>query len=428
VNEVFLIYQILYIIFFLIYALILPFRKRRREGILMRLGLYPPEIINKFNEKANIWIHAVSVGEVMAARALADGIKKGLSGYNIVISTVTETGNKVAKASIGDAASIIYLPLDLTFAIKRAVKAISPAMFIIIETEIWPNLLRLLSKNNVPIILCNGRISKKSYRRYMLVKPVLKYILGYIDRYLMRTEEDRQRIISLGARGDRVTVLGNIKFDSVDSYVDEEQKRNVLRRLGLENRRLIVAGSTHPGEEKIILEAYSQILKRYKDVLLLIAPRHIERADDVVTLVKSYNFTPIKISNLTVNCQLSTVNCLVYILDTIGQLKLFYSLAWAVFVGGSLIRHGGQNMIEPACLAKPILFGPHTFNFEDEANAFLNNKAAILVKDATALAQNIEMLHKDDISARDMGKRAQEIVKANQGIVNNTVDVIKNIL
>ena len=314
-----------------------------------------------------------------------------------------------------------YLPLDLTFIVERVIKLIKPALFVMIETEIWPNLIRILHKNRVPVLLSNGRISPNSYKWYKSVRPILKNILDCITAFLMRTKEDAKRIVSVGAQEKKVTVAGNMKFDSADFSINEEGKQQMYKLLSLDNRRLIVAGSTHPGEEGILLEAYSRLKEKHNDLSLLIAPRHIERTEELIKLIKSYGFTPAKISQLTTNHE-------IYILDTMGQLKLFYSLAWAVFVGGSLVKHGGQNMIEPAFFGKPILFGPHTFNFKDVASSFLDERAALLVKDRQTLMETIEMLYGNEAFAKETGKHAREIVRANQGATSKTINTIKTIL
>src|SRR3989338_899304 len=254
-------------------------------------------------------------------------------------------------------AVIIYLPLELACIVSRVAKLINPAIFIMMETEIWPNLIRILHKNGVPIILSNGRISQKSHIWYMMVKPVLKNILNRIDKFLMRTKVDAERVISIGAEKEKVVVVGNIKFDIINDYIDETEKQKYYKALGLEGKRLIVCGSTHPGEEELLLKSYRSLKYKYDDLLLLIAPRHIERAEKIAKSIKSYGFTPVMISQLTINHKPSTINSSVFLLNTLGQLKLFYSLSWVAFVGGSLIKHGGQNMIEPAFFGKPIIFG-----------------------------------------------------------------------
>ena len=417
----FIIYQILYIFFLIFYMLTFAFKKRRREGIGLRFGIYPDELKERLNKRKNIWIHAVSVGEVMTAKTLVSKLKEELSQYTVVVSTVTETGNSVAKKIMPKEVVLTYLPLDLTFIVEGVIKLIKPALFVMIETEIWPNLIRILHKNRVPVLLSNGRISPNSYKWYKSVRPILKNILDCITAFLMRTKEDAERIVSVGAQEEKVTVAGNMKFDSADFSINEEGKQQMYKLLSLDNRRLIVAGSTHPGEEGILLEAYSRLKEKHNDLSLLIAPRHIERTEELIKLIKSYGFTPAKISQLTTNHE-------IYILDTMGQLKLFYSLAWAVFVGGSLVKHGGQNMIEPAFFGKPILFGPHTFNFKDVASSFLDERAALLVKDRQTLMETIEMLYGNEAFAKETGKHAREIVRANQGATSKTINTIKTIL
>lgn len=425
----YIIYQFFYIMFVVFYMAIFLFKKRKREGIRLRLGIYPDAIKERLSKGKNIWIHAVSVGEAMTARPLVESLAKDPAKYTIVVSTVTETGNAVAKKIMPKGTIIIYLPMELTCILRRVITLINPTMFIMVETEIWPNLIRVLHKNKVPMLLSNGRISSSSYKWYMLVRPIFKNLLNCISMLLMRTEEDAERVRSIGAPAEKVTVVGNMKFDSVDFAINEEEKENLHKLLDLDKKKLIVAGSTHAGEEDAVLEAYSTLRNEHDDVLLLLAPRHLERTENIINLIRSFDFTPVKISDLSTRyVSRDTKYKSVFILDKMGQLKLFYSLAWVVFVGGSLIKHGGQNMIEPAFFAKPIIFGPHTFNFKDIASSFLKQKCALLVKDSKSLLNALKSLHENEQLAADMGKRAQEAVVANQGAVSRTFSFIKNIL
>ncbi len=421
----YIIYQIFYVIYVLFYMLVFLFKGRKRQGIAMRFGAYPQEIENALSTKRNIWLHAVSVGEVMAAKPLADRIKKDLSQYTIVISTVTETGNALAKKIMPKDSSVIYLPLDFSFAVGRVLRLVNPAAFIIMETEIWPNLIRALHKNGVPIILSNGRISQKSYKWYRLTKPLLKNILNCMTGFFMGTEEDAGRIISLGADRQKVIVAGNIKFDSAGFDIDKARKESVIELLGLKDNKLIVAGSTHPGEEEILLDVYKNLKHKHNDISLLIAPRHIERAGEIAETIKCYGFTPVKMFGLTHKPAAANP---VFILDAIGELKLFYSIAWVVFTGGSLVKHGGQNMIEPAFFGKPVIFGPHVFNFKDVACALMDKKAAITVKDKNSLLEAIEKLYKDRAFYEETGKNAKDTVLANQGSAAKTIEQLKLLL
>ena len=392
----------------------------------MRLGVIPQNIIEKAKRRKTIWLHTVSVGETQAASTLVENLKRQYPDFGLVISTVTATGNKIAKKLIEPQDAVIYSPLDISFIGKRVVDIINPRLFIVAETEIWPNLIINLAKKGVPIVLVNGRISLSSFRGYKIIRPFLRKILGKFGLFCMQTEEDAQRIITLGAKKDKVKVTGNMKFDINSS----EFRVFMSSELGLkENEKLLIAGSTHRGEEEIILQAYKELVKNHSDLRLLIAPRHIERTQELERLITKFGFRAQRVSDigLTMNYELRTTNSIL-ILDTIGQLKGLYALADIVFIGGSLIPHGGQNPIEPAIFSKAIIFGPYMSNFSSVAGAFLNNKAAVLVRDARQLKNICIKLLKEVMFKKELGERAKELVGQNRGASFRNTELIKQLL
>ena len=418
-NIAFLIFAIFYIPVFLL--------NRRREGIALRLGLYPEELIERLKERRNIWIHAVSVGEVMALASLMEAIRKRYPQSRIVITTVTETGNTVAHKVIKGDEIVLYLPFDISFVVRKVLGYINPSALIIAETEIWPNLIMESDRRGIPIIIVNGRISDRSFGRYKLVKAMLRPVLKMVNIFIMQSDADSKRIICLGAQASSVKVSGNMKFDSAVSIdtVDKKDK-DLMQMLGIsDDDKLFIAGSTHPGEEEIVLSVYSELKRKFDNIRLLLAPRHIERANELEGLIKKYGFTPVKVSQLsTMNHELSTSN--VFLLDTMGQLKDLYAIVFAVFIGGSMVKKGGQNMIEPAVFKKPILFGPHTSNFRGIADLFIKKEAALLVKDKASLKSALEKLLNEPDRADRLGKSARFIVDENIGATESVIKEIED--
>jgi len=420
-----IIYNIIFILFAIIYIPIFLFKGRKREGVGLRLGIYPDALKRSLSAKKNIWVHAVSVGEVLASSPILEKLRDRYPEHRLVITTVTETGNLVAKKVANSDDIVLFLPFDVSFIVKKVISYINPTALIILETEIWPNLIIQSAKMNIPIFIVNGRISDDSFGRYLLIRPILKGILSSVKIFLMQSDVDRERIIALGAEAERVFTAGNIKFDKTEDIVISKEKKSDLR-LSLklsETDKLFVAGSTHPKEEAIIFSSYQELKKRYNNLKLLIAPRHPERADEICGLAFQYGFDSVRVSQLSaVSSQHSASH--VYILDTVGQLRGFYSIADAVFIGGSLIKKGGQNMIEPALFAKPILFGPHTYNFRDITRLFMDKEAAILVKDKTGLVKSVSDILEDPESANRLGALAREIIDSNSGASDRMVEVI----
>lgn len=417
----FIIYDFIFLVFTVFYLPIYLFKGKFHRGFSRRLGILPKGL--ELNRP--IWIHAVSVGEVMLIKGLLLKLRREFPDKKFVISTVTATGNKIARGFSSTDDFTTYLPLDFSFIINYVLDKIKPGLFIIAETEIWPNLITALYKKNIPAVIINGRISDGSFRGYLMLKFLLRPILNKIDMFCAQTQVDRQRLLRLGVSEGRIKVTGNMKFDGLP----EQQKSGVDYRQKLclkPEEKLLIAASTHPGEEEIILSAYKNLLFEFCDLRLLIAPRHPERAKEIENLLLKNGFQSALISrlNLTPNtCHLKPI----FILDTIGELLYFYALADIVFVGGSLIKKGGHNILEPVAQGKPVLFGPYMFNFRALAELFLKRKAGILVHNAKDLQEKIKYLFNNPLERNKICSAAKQIISENQGATQRNLEILKNI-
>ncbi|MCM8781839.1 MAG: 3-deoxy-D-manno-octulosonic acid transferase [Candidatus Omnitrophica bacterium] len=420
----FIIYDLIFL-FFVIFSLpVYILRRKCHKGLWLRLGILPKYLLSD----NPIWIHAVSVGEVMAIRLLYQRLRQVYQRYPLIISTVTSTGNEVAKRILDKKDSAIYLPFDFSFVVKSVVDKIKPSLFIITETEIWPNLLHYLYRKNIPVILVNGRISDKSFKWYLSVRFLLKSTLAKIRLFCVQTVSDAERFKRLGVYEDRIYITGNMKFDTAATPALSQDPQVYRTNLGIQPQdKVFVAGSTHPGEEEIIFRVYRELLRDFAELKLIIAPRHPQRAGQIQRIATKFGLSSILISQLNqppLNLQEGGLPQ-IYILDVIGQLLHYYAIADVVFIGGSLARKGGHNLLEPASLGKPVLFGPHMFNFKDIANLFLKSKAAILVHNQTELRQHIADLLKDPHKREVLAKRAEVLIRQNQGATARNLELIK---
>jgi len=363
-----------------------------------------------------IWIQAVSVGEVATCKVLVDKLRVRFPNKKMVLSTITKTGNDFAKKLFQSDVVIIYFPLDLSWIVRKAVSLVNPSLYIMIETEIWPNMIKEVSRRGIPSAIVNGRISDRSFGKYKLVKPFLSDIMRKIGIFCMQSSQDAERIKELGAPDEKVKITGNMKFDA-DVSADVVRSGELKRSMGMaDGDMLLVAGSTHNGEEMIILEAFKKLSEEFPRLKLLIAPRHIDRAGEVKDTAKSVGFDPALVSSIR--------NTDVFILDTIGKLRDIYSIATVVFIGGSLVPHGGQNPIEPAALGKPVIFGPHMFNFREITAVLLENAAAILVKESEGLFSSIKMLLNDNKKCSEMSKNAALAIAGKRGVTDRNIEEI----
>jgi 3-deoxy-D-manno-octulosonic-acid transferase len=419
-----IIYDLTFLIVAIFYLPIYLLHRKFHKEFLLRLGFLPKDL----NLNNPVWIHAVSVGEVMTVRRLIEELKIIYPDKRFVISTVTPTGNKIAKGIAGHNDLVTYLPLDFSFITRRVIDKISPSLVILAETEFWPNFISYLYRKKIPVLTVNGRISDASYRGYRLIRFLLRQALEKISLFCMQTQHDAKKLMRLGVSRDKIKVTGNMKFDVTD-FIDLKTNYIDLRsKLYLNsNHKLFVAGSTHPQEEEIILGVYKELHKSFPDLRLLIAPRHPERAGDIAKITSRFGFKQVFVSNTPTECSTCISNS-VFILDTVGELINFYAIADIVFVAGSLVKKGGHNILEPASFEKPIIFGPYMFNFGDIAELFLTNNAAIMIRNQEELKINIVKLLNNPQEGLELGRRAKGLILQNQGATKRNVGFIKDIL
>jgi len=365
----------------------------------------------------------VSVGEAATAVPLVEAITRRWPQLGIVMTTVTPTGARIVADRLAGRAVHRYFPIDLPGPVRRALDAVNPRFFLCMETELWPNLLRALAARGVPSMIANGRISDRSFRRYRLVRFFTARMLTHVRVLAMQSEEDARRIIALGARPERVVVTGNIKSD----LIPPEGGGDALwqRLLGLdEGEPVWVAGSTHRGEEAIVLDVYLRLRARVPTLTLVLAPRHPERVAEVERLVRERRLQPVRRSGLPK----SQARGAVIIVDTVGELAQIYRVASVVFVGGSLAPTGGHNMLEPALLRKPVLFGPHTTNFRESAELLLEVGGALVVHDGAELEAHMAALLVDAERCRLMGEAAFKAVAGRRGAIKHTLELVERYL
>jgi 3-deoxy-D-manno-octulosonic-acid transferase len=364
-----------------------------------------------------IWVHAVSVGEVMAASPLLKSLKERYPSKSIILSTITDTGQKVANERTPEGATIVYLPFDIPSILKSVVKQVKPDILIVIETELWPNMFRVFKENGVPVILLNGRISENSFRGYRKVSFFMKKVLSCVDFFGMQDEEYAERIRSLGVNRDRIMNIGNFKFDTKPTAKIPEWTQKL-------KGPVITAGSTHEGEEEFITSVYLSLKKDFPDLNLILAPRHPERFQGVEDMLKAKGIIFFKRSELsTLNSQLSTFCSVIILLDTIGELSATYGISDIAVIGKSFKGYGGQNPLEPACWGKPIVCGPHMENFP-VINDFFRMHAAIEVTEDGLYATLKELLDHPE-NAKEIGLRAQKLYRKNTGAVDRAMEIIE---
>jgi 3-deoxy-D-manno-octulosonic-acid transferase len=388
-----------------------------------RMGRFPEDMPPAGGP--SIWIHAVSVGEVLAARILVQPLKARFPGHRVFVSTTTLTGNAVARDEIRGADAVFFAPFDLTRPVVRVLDRVNPALLVLVETEIWPNLIHHARRRGARIAVVNGRISPRSFPRYRRVRPLLRRVLAEVDLFLMQGDAHRARMLEMGAPPERVRVAGNLKYDALRAPETPAPLRLALGQDGPEPRPLWVAGSTVEGEEEAVLQAFSALRRRHAAARLVIAPRHPERFAAVADLVAR---SGMECARRTLLPDGGWKGGDVLVLDTLGELAQVYPMATVVFVGGSLARAGGHNVLEPAVAGKAIIVGPHMENFREIAAEFLAEEALVQVRDAAGLTDAVVGLFADGAARDALGARARGIVARNRGALERTVDALAGLL
>ena len=410
-------------------------------SIRQRLGSLPVSL--NLDGDASIWVHAVSVGEVLAARTILADLRRAYPRLRLFLSTTTLTGQQLARRSVGDVDGVFYFPFDWAFSVRRTLDRVRPRLFVMIETEIWPNLLRECRRRGVRTVLVNGRISYRSFPRYRLIRPFFRRVLDDVDRFCVQGDEAARRLEQLGADPGRITVTGSVKFDALDVAPPPGRGRQrVLRFFRFSpNRPVLVAGSTLRGEETAVIRAFNLLRHRVAQrpdepaqgggrsatadrpgsPLLVIAARQPERFDEVERLCRQEGLSTVRRTELPIDAE---PRADAVVLDTIGELAELYQIGTVVFVGGSLVPGGGHNILEPAVFGKPIVFGPHMENFAEIADAFLANGAARQVRSARELDEAIVGLMGDPVRRAQLGAAARALVEANRGAKDRTVAAI----
>lgn len=367
-----------------------------------------------------IWIHAVSVGEVEACRPLMKSLQIVYPKHQLLITTMTPTGSERVKLLFSDTVAHCYLPYDLPFAIKRFLRNNRPVFGVIMETEIWPNLILTCKQQNIPLVLANARMSDRSAKGYARFPKLTKMVLNSLRFIAAQGQHDRDNFHLLGADITDVHAIGNLKYET-NLPASIVEQASAMRVMWDNNRPVLVAASTHEGEEEIILHASKQVRSKFPNLLLIIVPRHPERFDRVTAITQKTGVKTLRRSE-----QLpSSSDIQVLVVDTMGELPLFYAACDVAFVGGSLVPHGGHNILEPAALGRATLVGPHFFNFNEITRQFLKAEAAVEVINAEDLAANVIRLLNDAEQRAKMGEAALKLIATSQGASTRLANLIK---
>ena len=407
--------------------------KRRDElaGKLWRerFGLLPESFQQE--KRSAIWVHAVSVGETLAVVRLVRDLHALFPDRKIFMSGVTPAGRAAGEIRLPSVSGRFYLPMDWRGAVGSALKRIKPSLLVVVETELWPNLLRASHEFGARIILINARLSTRSFRRYRLLRPLMRRVLEHVDMVCAQTEADAERFRHLGAAPERVALSGNLKFDSEPPRFAPFPR--LLERAVANTRRgpIMIAASTLPSEEPIVLDAWSKVHAQYPKALLILAPRHPARFDEVVQILAGSGHTYARRTHLAseepeISSQVAAPE--VILLDSIGELAAILELADVVFIGGSLVPTGGHNILEAAYWAKPIIFGPHMENFQDIARLFLEAEACVQIRDREELVRSVLNLFGDRAASRQLGESGKRLLERETGATARVLEQIQRLL
>lgn len=401
--------------------------KKYRSGWRQKfLGKLP----ERQGERPCFWLHAVSVGEVLQLPPLIEMLSEQQPDLEFVISTTTHTGYAVAREKF-PGQTVCYFPLDFSWAVKRALQRIRPTAVILVEMELWPNFVLAAEQLQIPVSIINGRLSEKSFRGYWRVRRLIRPLLNRLQLIAAQTETYAERFAQLSGRSERIQVTGSIKFDGIEVERNNALTQELRAAFQLkQNEQVLIAGSTQDPEERIALDVYLELRRQFPDLRLILVPRHQERFEEVASLVRSYGLPLIRRSQQSQEEDgqflpfTTSERPSICLLDTLGELKACWGLADFAFVGGSLTKRGGQNMIEPAGYGAALLFGPNTWNFKDIVAALLQQQAARVVRNQQELQGQLMDWLRDPESARKQGARAQEFVLSQRGATRRTAELL----
>ncbi len=387
-----------------------------------------------------VWLHAVSVGEVLQLTKIVEDLQANHGGCDCLISTTTSTGFAVAQEKFPKH-QVCYFPLDFSWAVNRALRRVQPVAVVLVELELWPNFILAARRNRIPLALINGRISEHSFRGYRRIRWLMRRLLRNIDAIAVQNRLYANRLIELGATRDRMQITGSVKFDHIETDRGNAKTAGLRSAFGLRpDEPVLIAGSTQAPEEEYALDAWAELRQQHPTLRLVLVPRHKERFDEVAQLVESRSLPLVRRSRIADRKSASAMdrafdsarsadnNAPVLLLDTLGELAACWGLADIAFVGGSLTNRGGQNMIEPAAYGAAVLFGPNTENFQDVADALLAHEAARVVADRHDLSATAGDLLQHPTEAREQGRRAQEFVLSQQGATRKTIAIIGGLI
>ncbi len=376
-----------------------------------------------------IWLHAVSVGEVVQLGPVLEQLARQRPNHELWITTTTVTGHEVAR-KLYPQHTVCYFPFDFSWSVSRALDRVNPAAIVLVELELWPNFIAAATRRQIPVALINGRVSDRSYRSYRWIRPLLRRVLPQLAQIAVQNQTYANRLLDMGANSRQVTVTGSIKFDRVETNRRNDRTLGIRRSFGVgDDETVLIAGSTQSPEEELALAAYRELRSEFPKLRLMLVPRHKERFEEVAALVQRQGEPLLRRSQLSERTSnpapdTRTQTSPILLLDTLGELSVAWGLADIAFVGGSLTKRGGQNMIEPAGYGAAVLFGPHTHNFKDVVALLLDADAAQVIPSPQEFVHTIRQLLIDRTRAQEMGRRARELVTAQRGATQRTVELI----
>jgi 3-deoxy-D-manno-octulosonic-acid transferase len=406
------------------YLLKIAFTGKYKKSFIQKLGGRQSAILASLKSSRRIWVHAVSVGEVTAAAPIVAALKEKMPAAEIIFSTSTETGQEMAHRIVSGVSAFIYYPLDIPCVVRKMVGLVRPDVFVMVETELWPNFLAACSAEKIKTIMVNGRISPRSYKRYKKTGFFWKRILAKLDYAAMISEVDAERLQNIGMAADKIQVSGNAKYDALAARAIPAVQKEITAAFNVRNDEIFfVAGSTHPGEEEIVIAVYQELRKLYPDLKLIIVPRHIERAREVRNILQKNNLTDIIASSEMRSGKIRQCEQIILV-DVIGELFKVYSLAVIVYCGGSLVPRGGQNILEAAAWGRVVFYGPSMEDFTAEKALLEKVGAGVMINNKKELLQGIiDLLAKPgDLASR--GAHGKEVVAANMGAATRYAELI----